>query len=124
MLLLYRRVFLPQRWSVFDIVLRIFMIVCSMFYLSTVPVKIWECIPRAKLWNKSIEGKCIHVPGLLNADGIFNTLSDFLILLVPVKALWTLRMKKSKKIGIALLFTVGSMYALPLFLVAGLFMRC
>lgn len=108
-LLLYRRVFLPKRWSSFDIVLRVFMVVSSVFYLSTVPAKIWECIPRAKLWNHSLEGRCIHVSGILNADGLFNTLSDFLILIVPIKALWKLQIKTPKRIGIAVVFTVGLM---------------
>lgn len=108
-LLLYRRVFLPLRWGLFDTVLRVFMVVCSIYYLSAIPVKTWQCIPRAKIWNKSLEGKCIYIPGMLNANGLFNTLSDLLILLVPIKALWNLQMKNSKKIGIALLFTVGLM---------------
>ena len=85
------------------------MVLCCVYYLTTIPVKIWECTPRAKIWNKSIDGTCIHVASVLNADGVFNTLSDVFILLVPVKALWTLQMKTGRKVGIGLLFTVGLM---------------
>ena len=108
-LLLYRRVFLPHRWSVFDITLRVFMVLCCVYYLTTIPIKIWECTPRAKIWNKSIEGTCIHVASVLKADGVFNALSDVFILLLPVKALWSLQMKTGRKVGIGLLFTVGLM---------------
>lgn len=85
------------------------MAICCLFYITTIIVKIWECTPRARIWNKSIEGTCINVASVLNADGVFNTMSDVFILLVPVKALRKLQMKTSRKIGIALLFTVGLM---------------
>ena len=85
------------------------MVVCSVYYLTTIIVKIWECTPRAKIWDKSIEGTCIDVAALLDADGVFNTLSDIFIMVVPVKALWKLQMKTSRKVGISLLFTVGLM---------------
>lgn len=112
MLLLYRRIFLPHRWGVLDIILRLFMVICSVYYLITMIVKIWECKPREKIWNKTIEGTCINIPSLLNTGGAFNTLTDFVILLVPLKALWKLQMKTRRKIELALLFTVGLMYAL------------
>ena len=85
------------------------MTICCLFYLTTVPIKIWECIPRAKIWDRFIEGTCINIPKLLNTDGIVNTLTDFFILVVPINALWKLQMKVRKKVGIALLFTVGLM---------------
>lgn len=85
------------------------MVLCCVYYLTTIPLKIWECTPRAKIWNKSIERTCVHIAKLLNADGVFNTSSDIFILLVPVKALWTLQMKIARKVGIGLLFTVGLM---------------
>ena len=85
------------------------MAVCCLYYITTVIVKIWECSPRARIWDKSIEGTCVNVPTVLNVDGVFNTMSDIFILLVPVKALWKLQMKRTRKIGIGLLFTVGLM---------------
>ena len=105
-LLLYRRVFLPHRWGRFDVTLRLFMAICCLFYLSTVPVKIWECIPRARIWDRSIEGTCISIPKLLNTVGLVNTLTDFFILVIPINALWKLQMKARKKVGIALLITL------------------
>lgn len=120
-LLLYRRVFLPHRGSVFDNVLRAFMVICSVYYLTTIIVKIWECTPRAKIWNQSIEGTCINVAALLDTDGVFNTLSDFIILLVPVKALWKLQMKTARKIQVVLLFTVGLIA--PIFSIVGWVVR-
>lgn len=89
------------------------MVVCCLYYITTIIVKICECTPRARIWNKSIEGTCISIARVLNTDGVFNTLSDVFILLVPLKALWKLRMKTRRKIGIGMLFTVGLMLVFP-----------
>lgn len=83
------------------------MVICCLYYITTIIVKTWECTPRARIWDKSIEGTCASVATVLNTDGLFNTLSDFFILLVPLKALWTLQMKRIRKVGVGLLFTVG-----------------
>lgn len=89
------------------------MVVCCLYYITTIIVKICECTPRARIWNKSIEGTCISIARVLNTDGVFNTLSDVFILLVPLKALWKLKMKTRRKIGIGMLFTVGLMLVFP-----------
>lgn len=108
-LLLYRRVFLPQRWSAFDVVVRLLMLIIGLFYVSNTAAKIWECTPRPRIWDKSIQGTCIDISRLLNASGLFNSITDILILLVPVKSVWKLKMDTSRKVGCVLLFTVGLM---------------
>lgn len=109
-LLLYRRVFLPQRGGFFDWVLRLFMLILGLFYFATTIVKIWECSPRARIWDKSIPGTCIDIPALLNTSGLFNMVTDVLILLVPVKSVWNLHMTRKRKLGVILVFTVGLTY--------------
>ena len=91
-------------------ILRAFMIIIGLYYTTTVIAKIWECTPRARIWDKSVEGKCIDMASLLNTDGVFNTMSDMVILIVPVKVVWRLQMKTKRKVGVFLLFTVGLMY--------------
>lgn len=108
-LLLYRRVFLPQRWSAFDVVVRFLMLIICLFYVSNTAAKIWECTPRPRIWDKSIQGTCIDISRLLNTSGLFNLTTDILILLVPVKSVWKLNMDTRRKVGIVLLFTVGLM---------------
>ena len=90
--------------------IRILMVVLSLFYSVTLFVKVWECVPRARIWDKSIQGSCLDIPKILDISGSFNTVSDILILLIPVKAVWQLQMKKKKKAGIIAVFTVGLMY--------------
>lgn len=109
-LLLYRRIFSPRRWSPFNIALRSFETVLILFYTALTIVKIWECSPRARIWDKSVKGKCVDIPNLLNTSGFFNTISDLLILLVPIRSVWKLNIKSKKKLGVIAVFSVGSMY--------------
>lgn len=76
-----------------------------LFYTSTTLVKIWECNPRAKIYNPKLPGTCVNISLLLDISGAFNTLTDFIMLLLPVKAVWKVNMKIQKKIIVVLAFT-------------------
>ena len=106
-LALYRRVFSPRRFSPFDITIVVLIVIIVLFYGSTSFVKIFECNPRSRIFDKSIPGTCVDTSTLLNTSGCFNTLTDFLILFLPVKAVWDLNMSKQKKIIVVLVFTFG-----------------
>lgn len=56
---LYRRVFSPIKWSPLDMVILSLAAIMLGFYISTTLVKIWECIPRAKIFDNSIPGHCV-----------------------------------------------------------------
>jgi hypothetical protein len=111
-LMLYRRVFIPPRRGIFDITLRVLECVLVMFYVSITIVKFSQCTPREKIWNRKLPGKCINVNNLLNVSGMFNFLTDVLILLIPVKSVWNLQMKTKRKLQIVAIFTVGAVYVL------------
>lgn len=104
---LYRRVFSPIRWSPFDVSIGLLIVLMILFYTSTTLVKIWECNPRAKIYNPKLPGTCVDISLLLDISGAFNTLTDFIILLLPVKAVWKMNMKLQKKIIVVLVFTFG-----------------
>lgn len=109
-LLLYSRIFSPRRFSPLNIAIRSFQAILILFYIALTIVKIWECNPRARIWNKSVKGTCIDIPSLLNTSGLFNTLSDLVILLVPLRSVWNLKMRLKKKLGVIAVFSVGTMY--------------
>ncbi|KAI4218973.1 MAG: hypothetical protein LQ349_008498 [Xanthoria aureola] len=120
-LLLYRRVFLPHRGGIFDWILRVFIGVLVGFYLATTLVKIWECNPREKIWNTSIPGRCVNVSSLLNTSGLFNSITDVMILLVPVKFVWNLQLSRRQKVGVVAVFTIG--FCGPAFSIIGFVVR-
>ena len=106
-LLLYRRVFSPQKQSRVDRAIRAFIVILTLFYVAITIAKIFECTPRARIWDKRKPGTCVNIPNLLNSSGAFNTLTDILLLLIPVKVSWTLNTSVKRKAGVVLLFTFG-----------------
>ncbi|QKX60148.1 uncharacterized protein TRUGW13939_07291 [Talaromyces rugulosus] len=118
---LYRRFFSPIRWSLFDILIVSLIVILIGFYGITSFVKIFECSPRAKIFDKSIPGTCTDVSRLLNTSGMFNTITDYLILLLPVHAVWKLQLTPIKKLYIVLIFTFG--LCAPVFSTIGFIVR-
>lgn len=118
---LYRRVFSPRRWSPFDNSIVFLIVLLILFYTSTTLVKIWECKPRAKVYNPKLPGTCVDVSLLLDISGAFNTLTDFVILLLPVNAVWKMNAKLQKKIIVVLVFTFG--LCAPAFSLMGFIVR-
>lgn len=78
-----------------------------LYYVATVIAKIWECTPRARAWDQSIPGHCIDVLMLVNVDGIFNAVTDFIMVIMPLQVVWNLNMKVTKKVYVVLAFTFG-----------------
>lgn len=109
-LCLYRRVFSPIRWSWFDISIVALIVLLVGFYTSTTIAKIFECQPREKIWNPSLPGKCVEIKWILNISGGFNTVTDYLILLLPVHAVRSLKMPKTTRVLVVLAFTFGLAY--------------
>ncbi|KAI4217415.1 MAG: hypothetical protein LQ351_000010 [Letrouitia transgressa] len=97
------------------------MAVLCAFYIASTIAKIWECTPRSKIWDKEIPGRCVDRSKLFTSSGIFNTVTDVIILLIPVKVVWKLQIDKKRKLGIILVFTVGS--TAPVFSIVGLVVR-
>ncbi|KAI1177948.1 hypothetical protein F4777DRAFT_586962 [Nemania sp. FL0916] len=120
-LCLYRRVFSPIRWSWFDISIVSLIVLLVGFYGSTTIAKIFECSPREKIWNSSLPGKCIEVKWILYISGGFNTVTDYLILLLPVHAVQQLQMAATKRILVILAFTFG--LSGPIFATVGFVVR-
>jgi hypothetical protein len=106
----YRRIFVPQHLSAHDVFHRICEAFIAGFYIAITIVKIFGCNPRPRIWDRSIPGTCVDIGALLNASGFFNLLRDVIILLIPVKSVWNLKMKRKTFLVIGV-FTVGSTHA-------------
>jgi hypothetical protein len=103
----YRRVFSPHRWSPFDISIVAMAVFLLLFHISTTLVKIFECNPREKIYDSDVHGTCINIPVLFTTIGVINTITDIVILLLPVKAVWGMKLQFKKKVIVVLVFTFG-----------------
>lgn len=78
-----------------------------LFYTILVFLNIFMCRPREKIWNPLITGSCYDWNATNLSAGIFNSISDFAILLLPVRSIWKLQIPLKKRLGISIVFATG-----------------
>ncbi|KAL8800151.1 MAG: hypothetical protein Q9200_007339, partial [Gallowayella weberi] len=81
------RIFVPHRRGNLPLFVSIHVLMwCNvMFYIFHVIFMTIMCLPREKIWNKlEPEGHCFNTYAASIASGIFNVLSDFAILILPM----------------------------------------
>jgi hypothetical protein len=79
----------------------------AIFFSILFFLEIFQCIPRAKIWNPSLAGKCINIQQTFVASAVINICDDFTILTLPLFWIWTLQMGRKKKLGVSLIFATG-----------------
>ena len=109
-LLQYLRLFAPQKivnpflWYS----ARIIIVVTGIYYTISTFITIFACSPREAIWNPLIlEHRCLDNNTLVLVTCLYNILSDIIILLLPARAVWKLRIPTRRKVGIVLLFAIG-----------------
>ena len=78
-----------------------------MYYLASFFVSIFRCKPIAKNWNPKLPGHCIDYSPYYT--GIFNMLSDLLMLLFPLFCTWNLKLSTKQKLQVSAVFFVGTL---------------
>ena len=78
------------------------------FYVVAIGFAIALCTPREKIGNPLLQrGHCFSFDALFQASGIFNVVSDFAILILPMPCVWKLRMPLKKKILMTAIFATS-----------------
>jgi len=109
-LLQYLKIFVPTRKD--DNVL-FFTTHCSLwsiviFYFVTTIFEVVMCNPRQKIWNPlTITGHCYDTNATYIAIGLFNVLSDFILLIIPMYTFWKLHLPLRKNVLMIAVFTSG-----------------
>ena len=79
-----------------------------LFYLIETFFEIFQCSPREKIWNKLLTGgHCNNSSAGFKVTGVFNSISDFALLSIPMPALWKLQMPLKRKLLTMGVFAVG-----------------
>jgi hypothetical protein len=64
--------------------------------------------PISQYWTLSMEPqKCISEPAFLLASGIINTVTDFIVVILPVPVVWKLQLGRREQLVLVLLFGAG-----------------
>lgn len=109
-LLQYSRIFNPTGRANLPLFLAIRICIASVFifYFVRMFIDIFQCNPREKFWNPLITtGHCLDGKAASKASGIFNVISDFAILIMPMPILWKLQMSLRKKLSTISVFALG-----------------
>ncbi|KMU74810.1 hypothetical protein CISG_00740 [Coccidioides immitis RMSCC 3703] len=71
-------------------------------------IMLLNCIPLQDYWeNPTPDAKCIDEFGKLFSSAITNFVTDFVVLLLPIPTLWTLRLPIRDKIVLVALMSLG-----------------
>ncbi|PYH48753.1 uncharacterized protein BP01DRAFT_332721 [Aspergillus saccharolyticus JOP 1030-1] len=107
LMLYYRLLYTVKAW-VYTLSLVGFVVVGYTIALTV--VLIFPCHPIEKNWNPLIlEGSCINRNGAYLATAATNTISDIILLLIPVRVVSKLQMPLMEKLGAFLMFGIGSL---------------
>ncbi|CAF9934880.1 hypothetical protein IMSHALPRED_009873 [Imshaugia aleurites] len=106
-LLQYKRLFVAHKRNFVFYGVHVLIWTNMVFYLIETFLEIFACTPREKIWNPLTPGHCIGIENNYIAIGAWNVLSDFLILILPMVAIWNLQMANARKIGVAAVFATG-----------------
>ncbi|TGO68457.1 hypothetical protein BOTNAR_0024g00080 [Botryotinia narcissicola] len=78
------------------------------FYTILLLMTIFICTPIPKFWNVlDTTGHCLDVNYLFLATGTANTITDFLIILLPQPIIWKLQMSFKEHVGVSAVFSTG-----------------
>jgi hypothetical protein len=86
---------------------RILIVLSAIYYIISLCVSTWACNPREKIWNDLLPGKCLNNNTMILITCLWNIASDIIILLLPARSVWKLRIPTKKRIAIVLLFATG-----------------
>lgn len=90
---------------------RIMIVTNGFFYISSFFCTIFACSPRAAFWNPLIEdSRCLNNQLRILVTCAYNIISDIVILILPSRVVWKLRIPTRKKAEIVLLFAIGLLY--------------
>lgn len=68
---------------------------------------ICECIPRSKLWDPNLPGRCLNPFAIYYSSGIYNILVDSVLFILPQYSIWTLRMPVGRKAKVSAAFAMA-----------------
>ena len=103
-LLLYHRIFQNRKFK------RLLWAVAAFVLLYTIAgtlVVIFQCAPVHADWDSVKNRRCVDLDAELIAIGVLNSVTDFVILSLPVPLLWRLHNSLAHKIQLAGIFSLG-----------------
>ncbi|PIA98794.1 hypothetical protein CB0940_02363 [Cercospora beticola] len=100
----------PQRW--FKYAVYATMALTATFSLVLMLCLAFACIPLKRVWDPTItEGHCINRGNVFMATAGLNAATDIIMLFLPMPIVFKLQVPRVQKIGLVVIFSVGSITA-------------
>ncbi|KAL8849384.1 MAG: hypothetical protein Q9221_005622 [Calogaya cf. arnoldii] len=106
-LLLYIRIFGCLRY--FRILAYVIGIFSFCWAMTVIFVCSFQCRPIQYIWDKSIEGTCLNTTLAFIINSAPNVFTDFVLLVLPLPAVWNLHTTTAQKISLTTTFLLGSL---------------
>lgn len=105
-LALYKRIFSTKKMGYAVNFMAVFVII---WVIGNFIAGAINCLPVAKFWDQSLEGACMDLASFSYGQQIPNILSDAIILVMPLKVVWSLPITKSQKMLLSGVFILGGL---------------
>ena len=94
------------RWlRIASVAIGVFIVISSIALFCALT---FSCTPLKATWDITIPGKCIDRTAVYVALAALNIITDVVLLIVPIPMVIKLQMPTVQKIGVTILFTLGS----------------
>lgn len=70
---------------------------------------IFQCVPIRAKWTPGITPKCINYVAMIITCGVINIVTDFIMLGLPIPALWSLQVSSHRKWALTFMFLIGGL---------------
>ena len=79
-------------------------------HLSATVTTIFGCTPVYKFWDLDVTGTCVNLLLMGACESGLNVLTDIMVLALPVRAVWGLRLPVKQRLAVAMTFGIGVMW--------------
>ena len=105
-LLMYKRIFFTRR---FKTVANVFIALIVAWWIAETVAGVFLCRPVAGWWDKSIDAHCFVLRNFDIGYAVVNITVDVVILTLPVRTVWRLKIKLVQKIALTFVFLIGGL---------------
>ncbi|KAL1880047.1 hypothetical protein Daus18300_001410 [Diaporthe australafricana] len=109
-LLLYMRIFAVFTW--FRRVGRVLIGIVTAYMIAAFFASVFQCTPVKRAWDRSTPGTCISIEQNWYANAGFSIATDFIILLLPIQPIMSLKLPVGEKIAVLGVFILGAFVTL------------